>query len=199
MQVFEFYKNELGPLVEAAKKDLPKFLTVERELKGLSLPEGMIILDLETTGLEPHEHELVSYGIVRGNKAKVVIRVTGENYELADLLERELENVETIGAFYYSFEESWLEEHVYSFDVEKYSWCELKTQRGRLIDIMPFSFGDTNNGADVPRLWQDWLETNNFESLAAIIHHNMADILREAFLWALIENGAFNRGGNDYD
>lgn len=59
VHVFEFYKEELQPLAEKFRSSFPPLLRVEREIRGLTLPPNEIVLDLETTGLEPKISELV--------------------------------------------------------------------------------------------------------------------------------------------
>ncbi|MFA4647860.1 hypothetical protein P8X24_11560 [Pyrococcus kukulkanii] len=166
---------------------------------GYVLPEGNIILDLETTGLEPETDELVSYGIVAGSKAWVVIRLNGTEEELIENLKKDLEEFKgsTIWAFYSSFEEKWLGYKIGGEFLKEHELrlLDLKQMRGRLVDIMPFPFGDPFDGSSVPSLWESWKVRASIGSIAGIIHHNMADILREAFLWALIENGAFRSNG----
>lgn len=194
--MLELYKQEVEPLMGLEDKDLLSYLTVERELRGISIPRGFAVLDLETTGLEPCQCELISYGIVKEDRAKVVTRLSGDVKGLVNILKDELDDVYFIIAFYHSFEASWL--NSLGIDPWQFDWYELKVQRGRLVDIMPFGFGDPYNGAQIPELWREWQTKRDWKSLVSIIHHNMADIIREAFLWALIENGAFgfDRGGN---
>ena len=192
VHVFEFYRKELQPLAEKVRSVFPPLLRVEREVRGLTLPEGEIVLDLETTGLEPEDSELVSYGIVQGSRAWVVIRLSGSEEELIQELRRDLEAMGeiTIWAFYSPFEERWLYKKLE--DLDGYEIRDLKVMRGRLKDIIPFSFNDPFDGSRIPRLWENWRERASLGSIAGIIHHNMADILREAFLWALLKNQAFD-------
>jgi len=199
VHVFEFYRKELQPLAEKVRSVFPPLLRVEREVRGLTLPEGEIILDLETTGLNSWEHEMVSYGIVSGSKAWVVIRLNGSEEELIRELRRDLESLGdvTIWAFYAPFEEAWLVEKLEDFGA-KLDVRDLKVMKGRLSVIVPFSFNDPFEGSSIPRLWENWRERASLGSIAGIIHHNMADILREAFLWALLQNMAFDVETTDY-
>jgi len=192
VHVFEFYREELQPLAEKVKPYFPPLLRIEREIHGLTLPEDEIILDLETTGLVPKISELVSYGIVAGSKAWVVIRLNGSEEELIESLRKDLESLGDviIWAFYSTFEQEWLEEKLELYLGDRIR--DLKVMRGRLKDIIPFSFNDPFDGSRIPELWENWKTRASLGSIAGIIHHNMADILREAFLWALLKNKAFD-------
>ncbi|MFA4641525.1 hypothetical protein [Pyrococcus kukulkanii] len=201
MHVFEFYRQELYPLAQEAKRNLPGLLRVEREVRALSLPRGHIVLDLETTGLEPEVDEIVSYGIVAGSRAWVVIRLNAPEEDLIEELKRDLEEFKgsTIWAFYSEFEWKWLVEKVGGEFLQENGLRvdDLKQMRGRLTEIVPYDFGDPFDGSRIPGLWRNWQDRASLGSIAGIIHHNMADILREAFLWALLENGAFGGRVNE--
>ena len=196
MHVFELYSEVMYPLVETMKTGLPKLLRVKKAVKHFSLPEGVVVIDIETTGLEPEDHEMVSYGLFKGSTAEVVVRLTGKERDLIEALEEDLktlmESNARLWAFYSSFEESWLQTKL-SEEFEPLTGYigELKVVKGRLTDIVPYEFGDRSDGSRIPRLWQNWLDRASLGSLTAIIHHNMADIIREALLYVLDENGAF--------
>lgn len=197
VHVFNFYKEEFKHLVEQAKAPLPNLFRVEWDIKGLVLPKEDIILDLETTGLEPETEEIVSYGIAAGTKAWVVVRLNGSEEELLESLKKDLEgliseNKPTLWAFYMQFEKNWLEAKMGTEFVSKFVWGELKQMRGRLKDIVPFDFNDPFDGSRIPRLWENWKVRASLGSIVGIIHHNIADVFREAVLWALLMNKAFS-------
>jgi len=192
MNPFSRYKDELSDLVEQAWQALAntKIKTIEREIKGVALPNEVAILDIETTGLKPDICEMVSYGIVVGNRAKVVVRITAEESELLEHLKNDLNGIKTIYAFYAPFEEEWL-----SFKLENglnVKFMDLKRMSGRLKHIVPFDWGDNTDGEQVPRLWQNWRERLSFGSLSAIIHHNFADLMRELILFLVLWNNGID-------
>lgn len=128
-----------------------------------------------------------------------MIRLNGSEEELIESLRKDLESLGevTIWAFYSTFEQEWLEEKLELYLGERIR--DLKVMRGRLKDIIPFSFNDPFDGSRIPGLWKNWEERASLGSIAGIIHHNMADILREAFLWALLMNKAFDINRIDWE
>ena len=189
---FVRYKENLSDLIEQAWRALghTKIRVIEKEIRGVQLPQGVAILDIETTGLEPDTCEIVSYGIVRENRAKVVIRITGEEKELLEHLRKDLEGVSIPYAFYAQFEEAWLRFKL--GDSLNFQFKDLKRTSGRLKDIVPFDWGDYVDGKQIPNLWQNWKERLSFGSLSTIIHHNMADLMRELILFVVLWNDGFN-------
>jgi uncharacterized protein YprB with RNaseH-like and TPR domain len=192
MNPYNIYKEHLFDLVRRAWLSLSttKIKVIERKIRGIQLPQGVAILDIETTGLEPDVCELVSYGIIKENRAKVVIRITGEEEELLEHLRNDLEGVNTLYAFYVQFEETWLRFKL--GDSLNFQFKDLKRTSGRLKDIVPFDWNDYVDGKQIPSLWQNWKERLSFGSLSTIIHHNMADLMRELILFVVLWNDGFN-------
>ena len=190
MHTFERYKEQLSPIINNLRSNLPPFLIIEKELQYLELPDGIIVLDFETTGLN-EEDEIVSYGIAKNNKVKVVCRLKATEEELLQKLREDLEGVKVLYAFYAPFEEKFLRARFSDWDELGIEIRDLKQMSGRLTDIVRYSWGDRFDGSDVPNLWYNWMERLSFGSLSAIVHHNFADIMREVTLLFLLENGAF--------
>jgi len=191
MNPFYRYQEELRRIVEQARSGIKdRFVTIEKELKGIQLPEEIAIVDIETTGLDPKLDEIVSYGIVKDrNKVKVVARVIAEEKELLELLKKDLNGIKTVYAFYVPFERDWLTTKLGDLNVR---FEDLKRMDGRLIHVVNTNWGDDVDGSQVPKLWQGWKERLSFGCLSSIIHHNLADLMRETFLFLTLWNDGFD-------
>jgi len=52
-----------------------------------------VVFDIETSGLDEYSDEIVSYGIVKNNKVKIVCRLKASEEELLQKLREDLEDV----------------------------------------------------------------------------------------------------------
>ena len=150
-----------------------------------------VVFDIETSGLDEYSDEIVSYGIVKNNKVKIVCRLKASEEELLQKLREDLEDVKVMYVFYAPFEEKFLRIRFSDWDDIGIEIRDLKQMRGRLTDIVRYSWGDSFDGSDISGLWHNWKERLSFGSLTAIIHHNFADVMRSVTLLFLLENGAF--------
>jgi len=160
------------------------------------LPVGVSkgsLIDFETTGLDPKTSDVVTLGYVVGSTMRILQR--RDRTPLFDKKVKEvLESLpEPIFAYNSSFEEK--------FAREKYGinrrfgdimapWKRRADNEGlkwpKLEELLPDPetyFGDEiTSGAQVPRIWANYLATGNEDLLDQIVRHNEIDLLRELML-----------------
>jgi uncharacterized protein YprB with RNaseH-like and TPR domain len=191
MHTFERYKEQLTPIINKLKSNLPDFFIVEKEVNLIQLDKGEIILDFETTGLDVSA-EITCYGIVKGNKLKIVCRMKASEEELLEELKKDLEGVKRIYAYYVPFEEKYLRDRFPDWEEWGIELCELMPwEYCKLKNLISIDWGDRYDGEDCPKLWRNWVERLSFGSLAGLIHHNYADLMRELMVLFLHRNEAF--------
>ncbi|NJE09233.1 hypothetical protein E3E31_12015 [Thermococcus sp. M39] len=194
--IYKFYENDFERQKNA------DIALIRREIAGIYLPQPHIVLDFETTGLDPYFDEIVSWGLFYSNTALVAVRLNDSEDShnvLIESLKNMIRNLNSkqapklqLWAFYSAFEAKWLSEVVYNNRLEwPFELRELKQMRGRLTDILPLPFDDPITGRNVPLVWRKFTRTGDLAYLSLIVHHNYADIVREAILWALLKNKAF--------
>jgi len=157
------------------------------------IPKGSLI-DLETTGLNPNQDEIVAFGCIKGNYLKVVQRkcrnetyfLTLINQEFRELRQPfyaynakfERDFVKTkfgINARFVDLMEPWRKKA----DKTRIKWPKL----GELISEPEEYFGEKIiRGEDIPKLWSKYLTSKDFKYLKPIIRHCQIDLLRELVL-----------------
>jgi uncharacterized protein YprB with RNaseH-like and TPR domain len=87
--------------------NLPKLIINEETLEIINLGEDKAILDIDTTGLDCWDDEIVAYCLIKGNRLKQVCRGSASEDELLEMLKKDLEGVKTIYS-YSDFENEWI-------------------------------------------------------------------------------------------
>jgi len=132
------------------------------------------IIDIETTGLDPSEHEIVSYGICLKNVYTVVARAWGSDRLMRRFAKTYTKLLHNLGfrlyAWYKEFEEEWLGIEFNELQIRRYEKKDRSLYWGIEIPAQ---------GSDIPRLWREWQTQRNIVSLNKIIQRNMYDILIE--------------------
>jgi len=186
---FDLYREYFQDTIQKLKSQLPPMVVVEREIQLITLPEGEIIWDIETTGLKVSD-EIIAYGIARKNTVKIVCRVGASEEELLEVLKKDLEGVKKIWAWNNGFEKKYLQDRLPDL-YPQYEWGELQPRPyEKLMHYVEWNWGDPFDGSVIPQLWENWQNRLSFGSLAGIIHHCYADIMREVTVFWLMKNGA---------
>ena len=140
------------------------------------LPKGCII-DVETTGLNPETDDIITMGILQKDRA-VIHQLTTSAYQQFRTYCRNRADRTPLPRYGYNtrFESEFL-------SIEE-GWHDLTRStfaRGRLhLTDCTFSVFKEPDiiGADVPKTWQEWLNTHKPETLSQITLHCLADLLR---------------------
>ena len=162
-----------------------------RELM-LGIPQGTLI-DLETTGLDMGQDEIVLFGYIQGSRLEIICRSSKEE---APFIAQLTELVPTLPRPFYaynlSFEKGFLQakgidiEGVDLFQPWKEKAEALYLKWPKLDELFSHAEHYFNepviSGKDVPFLWQRFLHTENDNYLQQIIKHNESDLLRELYL-----------------
>lgn len=163
-----------------------------RRQLNLGIAQGTLV-DLETTGLNPFDNELVAFGYIHGSGLCILCRRSPEE---SSFVEEVRELVRGLSPPFYaynlSFEERFLMARgiaIQGYDLFR-PWATRAEQASlkwpkldELISHPEGYFGEkVVSGQDVPRLWRRFMETGNENCLQAIIRHNEADLLREMYL-----------------
>jgi len=162
-----------------------------RELM-LGIPQGTLI-DIETTGLDMGQDEIVLFGYIQGSHLEIICRSSQEE---APFIAQLAELVPTLPRPFYaynlSFEKGFLQAK--GIDIEGIDlfqpWKEkaeaLYLKWPKLDELFSHAEHYFNepviSGRDVPLLWQRFLSTEDDNYLQQIIKHNESDLLRELYL-----------------
>jgi len=122
------------------------------------IPKGSLI-DLETTGLNPNQDEIVAFGCIKGNYLKVVQRKCRNETYFLTLINQEFRE---------------LRQPFYAYNA-KFERDFVKTKFG-------INAGFVDLGEDIPKLWSKYLTSKDFKYLKPIIRHCQIDLLRELVL-----------------
>jgi len=153
------------------------------------------LIDIETTGLNPSEDEIVTLGCVIGNKILVIQRrVMEEDAYCIELKEKVISKLpEPYYAYNSEFESSFFQEKL-GIQAE---WVDLmEPWRGiadrlgfrwpRLIELVrdPEIYFNLPRitGREVPTIWKAFVKTKDEELLRLIVKKNMGDLLKELYL-----------------
>jgi len=190
-------KSEPQTSAEKIKMELA-FQDVEKTSFGFkcvdkiyaSFQDG-IILDLETTGLDPKTSEMITFGYIHGNSLVILQRVEKETEKFYNAIKKELSRIQQpIFAYYAEFEKSFLEKlfdfkgiFVDILDPWKVKANELGITAPKLDKLIPgpekYMGEKVTTGADVVQTWQRYLKTCDLEDLMLLIRHNQIDLLQE--------------------
>lgn len=162
-----------------------------RELM-LGIPQGTLI-DLETTGLDADQDEIVLFGYIRGSRLEIICRSSEEETLFTTQLAELVPTLpEPFYAYNLSFEKAFLQAK--GIDIEGIDlfqpWKEkaeaLYLKWPKLDELFSHAEQYFNEpvicGRDVPLLWQRFLNTRDDTYLQQIIKHNESDLLRELYL-----------------
>jgi hypothetical protein len=173
------------------QEDTGMITSYSRELM-LGIPQGTLI-DLETTGLDVDQDEIVLFGYIQGSRLEIICRSSEEE---APFIIQLAELVPTLPKPFYaynlSFEKGFLQAK--GIDIEGIDlfqpWKEkaeaLYLKWPKLDELFSHAEQYFNepviSGRDVPLLWQRFLYTEDNNYLQQIIKHNESDLLRELYL-----------------
>ena len=162
-----------------------------RELM-LGIPQGTLI-DIETTGLDMGQDEIVLFGYIQGSHLEIICRSSQEE---APFVAQLVELVPTLPRPFYAynlaFEKGFLQAK--GIDIEGIDlfqpWKEkaeaLYLKWPKLDELFSHAEHYFNepvvSGRDVPLLWQRFLSTEDDNYLQQIVKHNESDLLRELYL-----------------
>ena len=162
-----------------------------RELM-LGIPQGTLI-DIETTGLNMGQDEIVLFGYIQGSHLEIICRSSSKE---APFIAQLTELVPTLPKPFYAynlaFEKGFLQAkgiEIEGIDLfqpwkEKAEAMFLKWPKlDELFSHAEHYFNEpVVSGKDVPLLWQSFLHTEDGNYLQQIIRHNESDLLRELYL-----------------
>ncbi|MCD6562456.1 MAG: hypothetical protein J7K23_00910 [Thermoproteales archaeon] len=133
------------------------------------------VIDVETTGLDPEEDKMVTFGIYHENRIRIYQLLFGDDLRNYDIIKEELRNLngKKVYAWYKDFEEKWLNIHgIYELQVRDY---EKKDDSVWIEGLQP-----RYTGRDVPFLWNSWKKYGDICCILAIVERNYLDLLSEA-------------------
>lgn len=152
-------------------------------------PNG-IILDLETTGINPQEDEIITFGYIQKDSMIILQRVEKETSGFYQAIKKELDKIpQPIFAYYAEFEKGFLKRLGFKgtfidiLDPWKMKAKELHIKRPKLDELVPgpekHIGEEMTTGSDVVRMWHRYLNTGNLDDLKLIIRHNQIDLSQE--------------------
>lgn len=161
-----------------------------------NLPVGVAegsLIDFETTGLDPKTCDVVTLGYVVGNTLRILQRRDSSPSFDKRVKEVLVALPEPIFAYNSSFEEKFAREKYgisRKFGDIMAPWRRRADAEGlkwpKLDELLPDPetyFGDEiTSGAQIPRIWAEYLATGKSELLDRIVRHNEIDLLRELML-----------------
>ena len=148
-----------------------KYIVFEAE----AFPLNAAVIDVETTGLDPEEDKMVTFGIYHENRIRIYQLLFGDDLRNYDIIKEELRNLngKKVYAWYKDFEEKWLNIHgIYELQVRDY---EKKDDSVWIEGLQP-----RYTGRDVPFLWNSWKKYGDICCILAIVERNYLDLLSEA-------------------
>ena len=171
--------------------DAGMITSYSRELM-LGIPRGTLI-DIETTGLNMGQDEIVLFGYIQGSHLEIICRSSQEE---APFIAQLAELVPTLPMPFYAynlaFEKGFLQAKGIDIDgIDLFQpWKEkaeaLYLKWPKLDELFSYAEHYFNepvvSGRDVPLLWQRFLSTEDDNYLQQIVKHNESDLLRELYL-----------------
>ena len=158
----------------------------------LGIPQGTLI-DLETTGLDMGQDEIVLFGYIQGSHLEIICRSSREEAPfIAQLAELVPMLSKPFYAYNLAFEKGFLQakginiEGIDLFHPWKVKAEALFLKWPKLDELFSHAESYFNepviSGRDIPLLWQSFLYTEDDNYLQQIIKHNESDLLRELYL-----------------
>lgn len=152
-------------------------------------PEG-VVLDIETTGLDPEKDEIITLGYIRENSLVILQRAETASSRFYQAIKSELRTIsQPIFAYYAEFERGFLEQlgfkgiFVDILDPWKTKAGELHIKAPKLDELVPgpekYMGERRTTGEDVIHMWHQYLESSDLDVLKSIVRHNQIDILQE--------------------
>ena len=153
------------------------------------LPGG-VVLDLETTGLNPEKDEIITFGYIRENSVIILQRAERDTSRFYQAIKSELKTIpQPIFAYYAEFERGFLERlgfkgiFVDILEPWKTEADELDMKAPKLDELVPgpekYMGERTTTGLEVTQMWYQYLDSDDLALLKSIIRHNQIDILQE--------------------
>jgi len=150
----------------------PKIVTLAYHLEREQELHSGCIIDLETTGLDPQLHHIITFGILRKKTARVY-QLTNPDYEsFKALATQKTQRAQTpryayntrFESDFIGIEKGWHDLTQYAERNDEWVWYD-----GQEPDII---------GSDVPLHWEQWLTKHKPQTLWQITHHCLSDLLR---------------------
>jgi uncharacterized protein YprB with RNaseH-like and TPR domain len=159
----------------------------------IGIPKGSL-LDFETTGIEPYQSEIITFGFVTEAKLRVIQRTDETEKEFINCISSELKALsQPFYAYNSDFEKKYIN-YKFNFRPEfvdlmepwrkkatnsKIKWPKL----GELITEPEEYFGEKIiDGKACPTIWECYRKTKDRKYLDLIMRHNQIDLLRELVL-----------------
>jgi len=167
----------------------PKIVTLDYHLeREQELPNGCII-DVETTGLDPQLHHIITFGILRRKTARIY-QLTNPDYESFKALATQKTQRAQMPRYAYNtrfesdftgIQQGWHDLTQYTerrgYDWNNPDYDPYIPMRLDQCTLTPFQEPDIT-GSQVPQHWQQWLNKHKPQTLWAIAFHNLSDLLR---------------------
>lgn len=155
--------------------------------------EGSVI-DIETTGLDHHNDEIVTFGFITDNTLQIIQRTAKDKTEYYAELKEIVSNLkDPFYAYNAPFEDRFIQGQLgikkEVVDVFK-PWKTMAESKGqkwpKLDDLVSepeiYLKMPRITGKECPRLWENYCQTKDSNHLIPIMEHNKSDILRTLFL-----------------
>jgi len=154
-----------------------------------ALPEG-VVLDIETTGLDPKRDEIITFGYIREDTEIILQRAERETSRFYQAIKEELKTIpQPIFAYYAEFEKAFLEKFGFKgifvdiLEPWKTKADELGIKAPKLDELVPGPekcMGERRTiGEDIVKMWHRYLDSGDLDVLKSIVRHNQIDILQE--------------------
>jgi len=159
----------------------------------VGIPKGTLI-DIETTGLDPMKHEIITVGSISGTRLSVIQRKVKDKKPFYKEVKSALRRLpRPFYAYNSEFEEGFLKAQLgmrlKMKDLMK-PWREMANHRAikwpKLDELVsePEMYFDTTrvSARDIPSLWDAYLSNRDEKLIELPLRHNRADLLRELYL-----------------
>ena len=159
----------------------------------VSVPKGALI-DIETTGKNEHEDEILTLGYVDRNEIIVVQRTSKSRSSFYREIEHVIRRLDKpFYAYNIEFEEKFLRAQlglrIRGVDLFR-PWQELAGETCKkwpkldelVTEPEEYFELERTTGSDIPVLWRRYCRTRETGLLNRIIRHNQSDLLRELYL-----------------
>jgi uncharacterized protein YprB with RNaseH-like and TPR domain len=165
----------------------PKIVTLDYRLQREQQLEKGCIIDIETTGLDPQLHHIITFGILRRKTARVYQLTNPDYVSFKALVTQKTQRSQKPRYAYNArfesdftgIQEGWHDLTQYEERHDEWIWYDGPYYRMHLdqCTLTPFQEPDIT-GSQVPQHWQQWLNKHKPQTLWAIAQHNLSDLLR---------------------